>query len=349
MRWVAAITLGLLLMVGGFGNPPARSAPPSAATADLGRPLAAASADDMVTPVLVSLVGGDTAVVRGSDGRYHVVYELLLINTAPGPATLASVAVLMPRAATRCPGSTAARSSPAKPPDAGPRSGGECLAGSQRSARPPANGQFRCSGRRPASAHASPRHPEPEPVHDRTGPVLGMSPAPWTCLVARRPFCRRRLRGQGWVASDGCCDPSSHHRNGLFPINGWLYAGQRFAIDWLQIDDQGRLATGAPTSIANWVANGAPVLAVTGGVVIATLDGLQDQVPVVLPDQGDMTLDEADGNHVVIAHDDGLYSFYATSSPAPSRSRWATAQAGRQLGLLGNSGRLGRRICTSTS
>ena len=32
--------------------------------------------------------------MRGSDGRYHGAYELLLINTAPGPASLEAVTIL---------------------------------------------------------------------------------------------------------------------------------------------------------------------------------------------------------------------------------------------------------------
>ena len=50
--------------------------------------------EDVFTPVTASFVGGDTAAVKGTDGRYHVVYELLLTNTRPVPATLQAVEVL---------------------------------------------------------------------------------------------------------------------------------------------------------------------------------------------------------------------------------------------------------------
>ena len=195
MRYVAALTLGLSLVVGGFGNPPASTASPSTPAAYIAHPLAAASAEDVVTPVLVSLVGGDTAAVRGSDGRYHVVYELLLMNTATGPATLSSVAVLDGASGNgvyRLDGGEMVAGESLRTLDRDPVA--SRLAGSQRSARPPANGQFRLSGRRPESADASPRHPEPEPLHNRPCSRSPMSPAPWTCLAAPRPFCRRRLR-----------------------------------------------------------------------------------------------------------------------------------------------------------
>lgn len=58
------------------------------------RTLSAGSEGDTLTPVLVSLVGGDTAAVRGSDGRYHVVYELSLTNAASAPTSLEAVEAL---------------------------------------------------------------------------------------------------------------------------------------------------------------------------------------------------------------------------------------------------------------
>lgn len=44
--------------------------------------------------MLVSLLGGDTAAVRGSDGLYYVVYELLLTNASSDPVSLEAVEVL---------------------------------------------------------------------------------------------------------------------------------------------------------------------------------------------------------------------------------------------------------------
>ena len=65
-----------------------------AAEDQLENPLSAASGGETLTPVLVSLVGGDTAAVRGSDGRYYAVYELLLTNASSSAADLEAVEVL---------------------------------------------------------------------------------------------------------------------------------------------------------------------------------------------------------------------------------------------------------------
>ena len=82
----------------------------------------------------------------------------------------------------------------------------------------------------------------PEPFSYRAG-VIDLS-----TLTA--PIVSPPLQGAGWIAAEGCCDPASHHVNGVFPINGTFYAGQRFAIDFIQINDDGMLVEPAtsPTS-----------------------------------------------------------------------------------------------------
>ena len=72
------------------------------------------------------------------------------------------------------------------------------------------------------------------------------------------PVLSPPLAGEGWIAGEGCCDPVSHHRNGMFPINGTYYAGQRFGIDFIQVDDEGFLVQGDYRDPQNWVGYGAP-------------------------------------------------------------------------------------------
>src|SRR5262245_4167265 len=49
---------------------------------------------DAFTPVVARFVGHDTAPVKGSDGRWHVVYELWITNTRAQPATVERIEVL---------------------------------------------------------------------------------------------------------------------------------------------------------------------------------------------------------------------------------------------------------------
>jgi len=51
---------------------------------------------DTFTPVVVSPLAPHTAPVLGTDGKYHVVYELMLVNAKAPPATLQRLAVLAP-------------------------------------------------------------------------------------------------------------------------------------------------------------------------------------------------------------------------------------------------------------
>src|SRR2546422_9276060 len=64
------------------------------------------SAKDVFTAIVGTALGGPPSAVHGTDGRHHVVYELVLTNAKAVPATLQAVEVL----ATR--GSIAARFSP---------------------------------------------------------------------------------------------------------------------------------------------------------------------------------------------------------------------------------------------
>jgi hypothetical protein len=57
-----------------------------------GTTIAQSRPEDVFTPVTVSLIGNDSeGAVKGTDGRYHVVYELLLTNAKSVPATLKAV------------------------------------------------------------------------------------------------------------------------------------------------------------------------------------------------------------------------------------------------------------------
>ena len=49
---------------------------------------------DTFTSVVVSTLGRQTAPVLGTDGKYHVMYELMLVNSKAPPATLQRLSVL---------------------------------------------------------------------------------------------------------------------------------------------------------------------------------------------------------------------------------------------------------------
>ena len=80
-------------------------------------------------------------------------------------------------------------------------------------------------------------------------------------------------------------------------------------------------------------------MAVADGIVVGALDGLEDNVPGDLPDPSTITVKNVDGNHVVIDHGNGFYSFYAHLKPGSVEVVVGDrVQTGDQLGLLGNTG-----------
>ncbi len=119
-------------------------------------------------------------------------------------------------------------------------------------------------------------------------------------------------------------------------MNGKLYLGQRFAIDWNGVDDENRFVVGDPEVNTNWVFYGKPVIAVADARVVAAVDRFPDQIPN-RPEP--VTIDQADGNYVILALGGGRFAFYAHLAAGSVRvKRGDRVRRGRVLGLLGNSG-----------
>jgi hypothetical protein len=179
--------------------------------------------------------------------------------------------------------------------------------------------------------------PSPAPT-PQTPASLSYVVAPFT-VTAKLPTIGPPLRGKGWVAFNGCCELSGAHRPSSATVNGRIYFAQRFAIDWLRLDEQGRLLNGDPGDVHSFFDYGADVLAVADGTVVATLDGLDDQRPGKLPDPKTITLANVDGNHIVIDLGNGVHAFYAHLLRGSIRvSRGDRVKRGQVLARLGNTG-----------
>ncbi len=158
-------------------------------------------------------------------------------------------------------------------------------------------------------------------------------------LDLRVPELGPPLKGGGWVAANGCCETDGIHRATVLPVNGGLHDTQRFAIDWMRMNDEGRLVVGDPSDVHSYVDYGAEIIAVAGGTVVSTLNTLDDQVPGQLPDPSTITLQNVDGNHVVVRHRDGRYAFYAhMQKGSVTVEAGDRVRRGEMLGRLGNTG-----------
>lgn len=144
------------------------------------------------------------------------------------------------------------------------------------------------------------------------------------------------LRGRWWVAANGPSS-TSNHRRALIPIGGRAHISQRFAIDWVKIDESGETFHGAREKNDSYYAYGAEALAVADGVVTEAKDGIAENVPGSTPK--DVVLETIAGNHVIVDVGGGRFAFWAHFKPGSLRVKVGDrVKRGQVLGLVGNSG-----------
>ena len=166
--------------------------------------------------------------------------------------------------------------------------------------------------------------------------IMTETVAPVTVQTRKPVQIAPPLRGPKWLDANGCCEMTPH-RMALNPIDGALWAAERFAIDYVQLDPGYRLLNGSAGKLTSYAYFGADIHAVADGPVVAVLDGLPEQVPGQSPTG--LTLDQYGGNHVVQDIGGGNYAFYAHLKTGSVK-----VQPGQQLktgdvvGNLGNSG-----------
>jgi murein DD-endopeptidase len=151
-------------------------------------------------------------------------------------------------------------------------------------------------------------------------------------LVIGFPF-----KGGDWAAVNGPSNASLHRRS-LQQVNGTGRIAQRYAIDWIKLDGQGRAYHGDKTVAGNWTDFGVEVLAVADGKVSASHDGIPNNVPLngrAVP----ITLETVGGNYLMIDLGGGRYGFYAHLQPGTQRVHVGDlVHKGQVLALLGNTG-----------
>lgn len=108
---------------------------------------------------------------------------------------------------------------------------------------------------------------------------------------------------------------------------------QRYAFDFLVRKDE-RSYEGDPEDNESYYAFGENMLAPADGVVVDVENDIEDNEPV-----GEMNSEEPLGNHVIIEHEDGEYSFLAhLKQGSVEVEEGDEVKVGDILGLVGNSG-----------
>ena len=141
----------------------------------------------------------------------------------------------------------------------------------------------------------------------------------------RLPFTKAR-EGQWYVAWGGRDAVRNYHVTA---------PDQRFALDLLVLSDSGSPYRTDGKTNADHYCFGTPVLAPADGRVVAAVDGIADNAtPGVVNDA------QPTGNHVVVDHGNGEFSFLAHFRQGSVAVRTGqTIAAGSELGRCGNSGR----------
>jgi hypothetical protein len=295
-------------------------------------PAAQGAETEFWTPI-VATVAAEPEPVEAADGRVHLAYELLLINRSflpPAQATVKSVQVL---AGGKVVASLAGKrlrevmvrfSDPTKP--------GVALAKGEagfvlmdvsfkRGTQIPRRLTHRLQiTTKPHNATAA---------HRYTAGPTAVSKRP--ALVVAPP-----LRGDGWIVGNGCCEALTSHRAALLPVNGSLLNGERYAIDFIQVQPNGMLATGPLSELSSYPFFGDEVISATAGKVVRVVTGHPETPPGALPPS---TAAGASGNWVSVEVGKGRYAFYAHLQPGSIKVEVGDrVRVGQLLGLLGSSG-----------
>jgi hypothetical protein len=164
--------------------------------------------------------------------------------------------------------------------------------------------------------------------------------APVTVSTDEPPVIAPPLYGPGWLDGNSCCDMTPH-RMAMNPLNGKLWAAERFAIDYVQLSPDGTIYHGDRSKPESYPYFGADIHAVADGPVVAVLDGLPEQVPGQTPTG--LTLEQYGGNHIVQDISDGkgnhhyaLYAHLKTGSVKVKPGDRLTT--GQVIGNVGNTG-----------
>ncbi len=309
---------------------------------------------DEVTPLLVSSLH-EPIPVRGSDGKVHVAYEVLVLNASPRPAVLERIdTVTGPDdevVASLGPQEIAARLVPLGPLVLDPEPTNEIASGQSVTllfddvydsrAEVPETFAHRfvaSFGDPPEGSHPVASQ-YPSSLDEVLGPMRLGEGAP---LRIGPP-----LEGDGWLAANACCTNSSH-RGAEMPMNGRLNATERYAIDWIQVDPSrvgdpsvpdGLLPSfeGDPSLNESYLAYDEPLLAVADATVVSVVDELEEGTPQELPEG--LPIERLAGNSVILDLGDGFYALYSHAKPdSISVEEGDRVKRGEVIGRLGSTG-----------
>lgn len=149
------------------------------------------------------------------------------------------------------------------------------------------------------------------------------------------------VAGDKWVAVNGPANASLHRRTNLV-ANGKLYLPERYAIDFIQVNQNNDSFSGNEFDNKSYYCYGKEVLAVASGKVIAAFDEYPDNTPHINKYPIEIDVKSAGGNYIYLDLGNGKYAYYAHLIPGSIKKYGIKVgqyvNKGQILGLIGNTG-----------
>ena len=330
-RVVLLVVAAMCVFVATAAGFSARQSPRGAAAAPSG-----GVAGQQLTGLAARVLSRPSAV-RGTDGRFHIAYELVLTNMTQFAVNVERVEVrdarthrVLQSLAGRA---LSSRMNPVAESNTGRKPADPTLMSSSGSSIV----WFDVTVRSKADV---PRVLE----HLIVASTKGQKPVRFSSLVGRVSLrsgppmvLGPPVRSGLWLAMEGCCDFNTHHRRGLLTVDGNMVVSQRFAIDWIMLDRQHRAWVGNPARLSSYFSYGQPEIAVAAGTIVIARDGIPNSPPP--HDPTPPPLARLTGNYVELRVSPGIYVTYAHMKPGSVRVHAGQhVRRGQLLGELGNSG-----------
>ncbi|OBK23197.1 peptidase [Mycobacterium asiaticum] len=350
--WKSLAMVALIIALAACTSKPTPPAPASAPTKS--DPLTGITVPDAFTPLTLSPISRPTFPFPGTDDKYHLAFDTQVTNSTAAPATLTAVDVVDAQDPKKIlatfsgnqlvdPACNFGNCNRLRVLPSAPAPDFTIAPGTSRSllldfkldnlSDFPKAVMLRLHGTGVVNPGAS---ADPSPIDTLGAPFLISAGTP---RVIAPP-----LRGNNWVAFNGCCDPGWAHRDAILPLNMKLNNSQRFAIDWMRMNDQGNFYSGDRTKNESYVDYGSAIYAVADGTIVSTLDSVEANVPGILPASvpelaAKLTVDNVDGNHIIMDLGDGVYAMYAHLIQGSLMVKPGDkVKKGQQIAKLGNTG-----------
>ncbi|MCW5822073.1 MAG: M23 family metallopeptidase [Cyanobacteria bacterium TGS_CYA1] len=143
------------------------------------------------------------------------------------------------------------------------------------------------------------------------------------------------LTGKGWVAVGGI-GTDTGHRRALLSLNNKLCLSQRFANDWIKLDENNKTSNGDRRQCKSYPCYEQKIISVADGEVVDVVDQFEDQIP---DKPGRIKIADAGGNYAIVKIGENKYAFYAHMKKGSIKVKIGdTLTRGQEIGLVGNAG-----------